>query len=218
MSLAEISAAKVCVPGEGSGENLCSLLDRLCETVSCNPDEGAERVTLGDVLDKVGRRSYGPILLLIGLFSVSPLTAIPGTTWAAAAVTFLVACQMLIGRPNPWLPQAARETRVSRRLLVGGVNKVRPFAQRVDALLKPRLEFLSHAPFVALVALMVMAAAVVTIPLGFVPFAPIAPGLAVVLFGLGMTARDGLVLALGSAVVGAAVWLLTRLPGMPLPF
>jgi hypothetical protein len=40
-----------------------------------------------------------------------------------------------------------------------------------------------------------------------IPFAPLAPGLAVVFFGLGMTARDGLWLALGTAVVGGAFWL-----------
>lgn len=218
MSLAEIGAAPAVggmAPEER--EDLCSLLDRLCETVSCNPEEGAERVTLGDVLDKVGRWSYGPVLLLIGLFSVSPLTAIPGATWAAAAVTFLVAGQMLIGRPNPWLPRAARNTQVSRRLLVSGVDKARPLARRIDAMLKPRFEILSHPPFVNVVALMVMAAALVTIPLGLVPLAPIAPGLAVVLFGLGMTARDGLVLALGTAAVGGALWLVWRLPGVQLP-
>jgi hypothetical protein len=37
-----------------------------------------------------------------------------------------------------------------------------------------------------------------------VPFLPIVPGLAVVLFGLGLVARDGLLLLLGAAgVIGA---------------
>ena len=48
-------------------------------------------------------------------------------------------------------------------------------------------------------------------PLGLVPFAPLAPGVAIVIFGLGMTAKDGLFLLLGSVwagglLVGAPTW------------
>jgi hypothetical protein len=49
-----------------------------------------------------------------------------------------------------------------------------------------------------------MAAALITLPLSFVPLAPLAPGIAVVLFGLGMTARDGLWLAIGVVLTAAA--------------
>jgi hypothetical protein len=60
---------------------------------------------------------------------------------------------------------------------------------------------------VTLVALCVAAAALITFPLSLIPFAPLAPGLAVVLFGLGMTARDGLWLSLGMALTGGAIGL-----------
>ena len=39
----------------------------------------------------------------------------------------------------------------------------------------------------------------------------LAPGLAVVFFGLGMVARDGLWLALGSAAMAGAFWLVKPL-------
>jgi hypothetical protein len=57
------------------------------------------------------------------------------------------------------------------------------------------------------VALFCIAAALITFPLGLIPLAPIVPGLAVVFFGLGMTAHDGLWLSLGMLVLGAAFWL-----------
>ena len=44
-------------------------------------------------------------------------------------------------------------------------------------------------------------------PLGLIPFAPLAPGIAVVFFGLGMVARDGLWLLLGPAFLSGAIWL-----------
>jgi hypothetical protein len=89
----------------------------------------------------------------------------------------------------------------------GGIEKVRGFAGGVDRLLKPRLSFLSRPPFVNLIALLCIGAALVTFPLGLIPFAPLAPGVAVVAFGLGMTARDGLWLLVGSAFVAGAFWL-----------
>jgi hypothetical protein len=167
--------------------------------------------TLGDIIDAVGRRSYGPLLLVIGLFAISPATIVPGMTWFAAALTFLVAGQMLLGMQRPWLPRKALRARLPREGSLKAIDKVRPWAKRVDAVLKPRLAFLTRPPFVNLIAFFVLAAALITFPLSLVPLAPLAPGLAVVFFGLGMVAHDGLWLTLGAALLGAAVWLFSAL-------
>jgi hypothetical protein len=163
--------------------------------------------TLGDIVDAVGRRSYGPLLLVIGLFAISPATVVPGMTWLAAALTLLVAGQMLLGLRRPWLPRKALSAKLPREGSLQALAKVRPTAERVDAVLKPRLAFLTFPPFVNLIALFVIGAALITFPLGLIPFAPLAPGLAVVLFGLGMVARDGLLLAIGAAALAGALWL-----------
>jgi hypothetical protein len=88
-----------------------------------------------------------------------------------------------------------------------GIQKSRGLARAIDKLLKPRLKSLSGPPFVNLIALLTIGAALITFPLGLIPFAPLAPGLAVVAFGLGMTARDGLWLLIGAAFVAGAFWL-----------
>lgn len=191
--------------------NITMVLDQLCRSVSCEVD-GEERVSFGDILATVGRRSYGPLILLIGLFALSPLTVVPGMTWFAATVTLLVAAQMLIGRRNPWLPNKALAITMPRRLLVKGVDKARPVAKAVDLLLKPRLTFLTQPPLVNLVGALLVLAALVTYPLGFVPAGPFIPSLAVTLFGLGITARDGLLLTAATALVGLAGWGLLSLP------
>ncbi len=58
-----------------------------------------------------------------------------------------------------------------------------------------------------LVALFCIAAALITFPVSFIPLVPLAPSLAVVIFGLGMAARDGLWLLAGMAVISGAIWL-----------
>lgn len=185
-------------------QNLQSLLDEMTGLVVAEKST-ANGVTFRELLAAVGRRSYGPLLLVIGLFSISPATAVPGMTWLSAALTLVVALQMAVGMRRPWLPSGVLDRQISADLLTKGVNGFRPWARRIDAFLKPRLTFLAAAPFVNLIALLCVAAALITIPLGFIPFAPIAPGLVIVLFGLGMTARDGLLLLLGAIGIGATV-------------
>lgn len=188
-----------------ASQTLNHVLDEIAAKVES--DTTPESLTLAEVLDAFGRRSYGPLLLVIGLFAISPATVVPGMTWFAAALTLVVAGQMALGLKRIWLPHGALQAQLPRDAVLGGIGKSRGIARRIDGLLKPRLAFLSGPPFVNLVALLCIAAALITFPLGLIPFAPLAPGLAVVFFGLGMVARDGLWLLLGMGFVGGALWL-----------
>lgn len=170
-------------------------------------DQTPETLTLGEILDPVGRRSYGPLLLVIGLFAISPATVVPGMTWFAAVLTLVVAGQMALGMQRVWLPRKAMQIVLPRQAVLGAVAKSRGLARNIDRVLKPRMRFLTRPPFVNAIAVLVIGAALITFPLGLIPFAPLAPGLAVVFFGLGMVARDGLWLLLGSLAVAGAAWI-----------
>jgi hypothetical protein len=187
-------------------DSLAEVLDEVEEQVGAN-DAGSPDMSVRDLLNAVGRQSYGPLLLIIGVFAISPATVLPGMTWFAAALTLLVAGQMALGLRHLWLPKWILDAKAPRRLVRASVRSARGWSVKIDGLLRPRLTFLAGPPFVNVVALLCVGAALVTFPLGLIPFAPLAPGLAVVLFGLGMTARDGLWLLLGMATFGGAVWL-----------
>lgn len=184
--------------------NLESLLASLTDCTS------GDEVTVRDLLNAVGRRSYGPILLLLGFIAVTPLTIIPGTSWLVALITLLIAGQIVIGRKFPWVPRRVLDVSFPRSALVAGVEQARKYVRPVDRVLKPRLAFLSGSPFIALAAMVCVAAALLTFPLGLFPFGPVLPGLTVLLFGLGLTARDGFVLVAAGAGLAGAVWLLLR--------
>lgn len=175
-----------------------------------NRDSPHQGVRLSVLLSAVGRRSYGPLLLVIGLFAISPATILPGMTSVAAAITLIVAAQMVFGMKRPWLPRRVLEMRVPRGPFVAFVDRARPHVERVEGdLIRPRLEMLTRGPFAALVALCVVAAALVTFPLSIIPFGPLLPGLAVVVFGIGITARDGLLCSLGVGLTVGALALAT---------
>jgi len=191
---------------EDEPDTLTEVLDEVQEQVGDERTAPAD-MSMGELLGAVGRQSYGPLLLIIGLFAISPATVIPGMTWFAAGLTLLVAGQMALGLRHMWLPRWVLDAKAPRALVRVGVREARDWSGRIDGLLRPRLTFLARPPFVNIVALLVIAAALVTFPLGLIPLAPLAPGLSVVFFGLGMTARDGLWLLLGAAVFGGAAWL-----------
>ena len=155
----------------------------------------------------IGRRTYGPLLLLIGLFSISPATIVPGMTWLSASLALVLSIQMAFGAHHPWLPKRALSARLSRTAVRKAALSVRPWARGLDTVLKPRLTFFVEPPFVNLAGWVCVAAALATFPLGFIPLAPVAPGLAIALFGLGLTSKDGLLLSVGGIVVAGAVWL-----------
>lgn len=186
--------------------DLNSLLDVIEDKVRADGVSGD--VTVRDVMEVIGRRAYGPLLLLIGLISISPLTVVPGATWALALVTLVVSLQLLFHSGTPWLPKPALNMRLSETQLEKFIKSARPTARGVDKVIRPRMQFLADAPWVLIIALLCILAALITFPLGLIPFAPVIPGLAVVVFGLGLTARDGLLLALGAGFMGLACWLL----------
>jgi Uncharacterized ABC-type transport system, permease components len=184
---------------------LHEVLDELVEAVS---DAAHEKVRVGALVSAVGRRTYGPLLLVVGLFAISPATIVPLMTSFTSVVILAIALQMAAGLRRPWLPKSMLDIEIPRLAMLGFFEKLRPAVDRLDgAWLRPRLTFLTKPPLVNLVALCVAGAALITIPLSLIPFAPLAPGLAIVLFGVGMTARDGLWLALGlMATVGSALF------------
>lgn len=185
--------------------NLQTLMRSLVENT-----EG-ETVDVRSLLNAVGRRAHGPVLLLLGFIAVGPLTIIPGGTWLVALVTLIFAIQIVIGLEYPWLPKKALDFEFPRKYLCQGVEAADKYAAMADAFVKPRLTILTEPPFVQIVALACVAAALVTFPLGFVPFAPLLPGLTILLFGLALTARDGAALLLAFAALAGAGILLTRI-------
>ncbi len=191
--------------------NLRTLLQSLCS------ETDGETVSVGDLLNAVGRRSYGPVLLLLGFIAISPLTIIPGASVLVALVTLIFALQMAIGRPYPWIPKKALAFSFPRKHMVQGVAVADKYVVQIDRFLKPRLTFLTNAPFVQIVALACVGAALVTLPLSFIPFGPVIPSLTVLLFGLAVTARDGFVLLLAGASLAGACYLLMRVWAV-LPF
>jgi hypothetical protein len=190
---------------------LTALLHQIEKRIDGDGPGPAGKVSIQQILDVVGKRAYGPILLIIGIMSVSPLGLIPGSTWTFAVLTLLVSAQMALNLPHPWLPAAALRASFSEAKIQAALCKVRPVTRVIDQIIRPRLQFLADQPWLMIVALLAIAAALITFPLSFIPLAPFLPGATIILIGLGITARDGLALGAAIAITGAAAfWIADR--------
>lgn len=152
-------------------------------------------VDMGALVDTIGDRGFGLLLLILALPAALPLPA-PGFATPFGVTILLLGTQMLRGRPTPWLPQRMRDRNVSWKLLDFSVRNGRvPFAV-VEFFVRPRLSRLARNRFfLAAVSLTIMLMATsMCVPL---PLTNTAPSFVIFVLAAGMLEEDGLLLAAG---------------------
>ncbi len=188
-----------------------NLNQLLAEILDADPQSG--NVQVGDLMEAVGTRSFGPLLILASLIAFTPLGGIPGLPTALAAVVLLVLGQLLFGRQQFWLPQFVTCRSVDADNLRKTVGWIRPAARVIDRFLKPRLTWILREPFLRIWALGCIAVALTVPPLEIVPFGGSASLAAIGTFGLAVIADDGVLalLAFAFAIVSGYLIIFTLL-------
>jgi hypothetical protein len=162
------------------------------------------KISVNDVLTAIGRRSFGPMLLMAGLITLAPLIGdIPGMPTLMALLVLLTAGQLLAGRTSFWLPGWLLKRNISRQTFDKALPYMKKPAGWVDRLLRVRLPWLTGYWGSRLTALTGIAIALAMPPMEFIPFSANGAGLALSLLGLGLVARDGLMLLIGFALTFA---------------
>ncbi len=190
--------------------DLEDVIDHIITLAHRNGAASGGRVSVADLMDAIGERSFGPLLLVPSLIAVSPVGAIPGLPAITSAVIVLIAAQILLHHQHFWLPAWLQHRSMDARKMETGLDKFRPVARFVDHLLRPRLPWLTGGPFFYVIAAMCLLIGLVTPVLELVPLGGIPPNAAVVAFSLAITARDGLWALLAFAFTAATIaWLVS---------
>jgi len=191
------------------GQDLESLIVQLEKACGARP-----RVSVREVEQAIGERSFGPLLLVPGLIALTPIGIIPGLPTVIAAVVVLIAGQLVLGRHEFWIPRFIAERSVKGKRLTQSLERARPAARVIDRVLKPRLRHLTGAVATRLSALVCLLIACLIPPLELIPFGVAAPAAAIAAFGLGLTTRDGLLVLIAllasAASVGLVLWAVLR--------
>ena len=183
--------------------DLEDLLDRIEEAAS-----GKDRITLEMIVDAMGNRAFGPMLLLAGIITLMPLVGdIPGVPTMMAVLVLLSAVQLLLRREGIWLPRWILERSIEGRKLERGLEWARRPAGTLDRWLRPRIPWLLQGPglWVVAVACITIAAALPAMEL--VPFSANTAGIALTALGLSLVTKDGVLALVALAVtVGGLVF------------
>ncbi len=96
------------------------------------------KVTLSDLLDLAGERTFGFLFVLLSFPSALPIPA-PGYSVPFGIAMVLLAGQLLLGREKPWFPNSWRnhgfEVNNVRQVLKLGL----PWLRRIELISRPRL-------------------------------------------------------------------------------
>lgn len=186
-------------------------LEELFDRAIDSAEDG--KVTVGSLLDHFGSRSFGPLLALFALIAiVPPVGAIPGVPTAMAVLIVLLSIQLLFGKTHPWVPHRLQKMGFAVEKVEKARDRSGKWLARIDRLIGPRLQWATRGAAQPLAAFATTLVALLMPPLELLPMAAMLPAAAVLLFGLGMMARDGLLMLLGfTATSGVAYVAITNL-------
>ena len=151
-------------------------------------------VAIGDLCGQLGDRAYGILLLILAVLAGMP--SVPGVSGILGAAIVLVSCQILIGQPQPWLPNFITNRHIPAPAFRRGVERIAPLLRRLERLCRPRVQAVVTGWPERLVGLTVFFLGLII----FLPipvFGNIPPALAIVVLALGFIERDGVVILLG---------------------
>lgn len=163
-----------------------------------------EAITVRQLVERVGDRGFGLLLLVLSLPSALPVPA-AGYSVPFGLLLLVLAVQMIAGRTHPVFPARLQRVTLGRgfadKLLSGAAWLFR----RLEWVIRPRMRWVGRRPGRVLMGALVMAMAILMIiP---IPLTNTAPAFVIFLIGIGLTEEDGL-FAIAACAAGALAVLL----------
>ena len=185
-------------------------LQEIVDKVDNIETEKNDVVTVREIIQSLGRDSFGPVILLIGLFMIIPgLSDIPGVSILVGSIITLFAGQFILGRKKLWLPDVILRQSVKTKKLSKTLEKAEKPVSAADTVSKERLGFLTGKSGRYAVAFGCLFIALFTPFMEFVPLSANVAGLSIFFFGLALVASDGIMVILGFLniiVTSSVIW------------
>lgn len=187
--------------------NDAANMEQLLEQIRESYTESGQ-VTVNAILNSVGERSFGPVVLLAGLITIAPLIGdIPGVPTILGMVVVLTLGQLLFRRHSIWLPSWIAVRSVPRDKLLKGLDWLQKPARFLDRWTGPRMTVLVEGTGLYVMAIICMAIALAMPLMEVVPFSANGAGAALMAFGLAIVARDGVLAILATALTLVTGWI-----------
>jgi hypothetical protein len=170
-------------------------------------------VSLGWLLNRLAKRSFGLGMLLLALVGLAPGLSI----FVGILLTF-PAIQMILGHERPTLPRFLASRRISTAQIARLAARIIPLFARMEALIHPRLRtpLLATKRLVGLVVLLLAATLIWPFP-----FSQIIPALVIMLVSFAYLEEDGVLLCVSLAaallslsITAGTVWATVQATGL----
>lgn len=158
----------------------------------------ADTVSLGEILDLVGREGMLLLVAFLTLVFMVPVS-IPGVSTIFGAAILLIGISRMFGR-TLWLPKRFKERALPADKLRAALQKGLVWIPRLEKISKPhRMSAIASGPVVNRIndTALILGALLLMAPFGFIPFSNTVPGIALLFLAVGLIQRDGAAVLLG---------------------
>lgn len=187
------------LPTPSRTETIADLLRALLAAL-----KGGETITVGAMLHLFGVRGFAFFLFVLALLNVV-IFMVPGLSLLFGLPMVILAVQMVLGFATPVFPHFIRHRRIQSAVLARGLEVGIRVMERVEHLIRPRLQLLAGPHLDRVHSVLALALAVmVALP---VPLLNVPPSLAAIALALGMMQRDGAFIALAYILGVWSLWL-----------
>ena len=163
-------------------------------------------VSLGWLMGRLHKRSFGMIMLLLAL-----VAAVPGVSIFAGLLLMIPALQMVAGKPAPIFPRGIAARPLPTRRLDVLVQRAIPVLRYLERMIHPRWPTPLEGTKRLVGVIVVMLNSVLV--LAPIPLTNVVPALVIALISLAYLEEDGLVLSIGllaaiivMTIAAAVVW------------
>lgn len=153
----------------------------------------ADRLTIGELIDRLGDRAFGVLILLCALPNCIP--GPPGLSTVTGLPIVVFSLQLLLGNSRPWLPEFLRRRDFSREDSLRMVKRAEPWIRKLERLSRPRLSLLVDGMaerFAGLMLFVLSFILILPIPLG-----NLFPAIAIAVIAIALMEHDGVAIIVG---------------------
>lgn len=163
-------------------------------------------ITVGEIMDRAAHAGFGFVFALLAIAAM-PL---PGFSMPFGLAIALGALQLMVGQSKPWMPREVRNHAITMSTLQWMSKTLTRWTRGLEHITKPRFEVMTRGLMWSLCGLGVFLLGIgLSLPL-VVPFSNVVFVIPLLVYSIGMLESDGILIALGHALVGIelalAVW------------
>ncbi|MBW8309491.1 MAG: exopolysaccharide biosynthesis protein [Candidatus Paracaedibacteraceae bacterium] len=176
----------------------------------------ASHISVEGLIQSLRERGYGLLLLLLALPNVLLLTSIPGTSTFFGIPICLIAFQLIMNRPQPWLPDRIRHRYIERETLLTILRKASPYLLKIEHYVRPRWMRMTHKRMEQLMGFFILALGIIiALP---IPFGNFLGGVGVAIFSLALIEKDGVFALVGMVLTLLISFVIFKVAGSIIVF